>query len=169
MICDDLGDEWADFIGINTKGAPPTITFYHAKHGKLSLGAGAFHISVSQAEKNLGRLALPKAAIEAKFDAWEKGPYKNSKTVTAIARLVRGGPKVDIEKQLARLRNSPEVVKRVSIVTSSLSKKAVEEVFAGIKNGKRPTAHFVQLYWLLSSFFSACAEVGAAGYVICQP
>lgn len=169
LICDDLGDEWADFIGINTKGAPPTITFYHAKHGKLSLGAGAFHISVSQAEKNLGRLALPKAAIEAKFDAWEKGPYKNSKTVTAIARLVRGGPKVDIEKQLARLRNSPEVVKRVSIVTSSLSKKAVEEVFAGIKNGKRPTAHFVQLYWLLSSFFSACAEVGAAGYVICQP
>jgi hypothetical protein len=63
----------------------------------------------------------------------------------------------------------PEVVKRVSIVTSSLSKKAVENAFADIKNGKRPTAHFVQLYWLLTSFFSACAEVGAAGYVICQP
>jgi hypothetical protein len=76
---------------------------------------------------------------------------------------------VDIEKQLARLRNSPEVVKRVSIVTSSLSKKAVEDAFADIKSGKRPTAHFVQLYWLLTSFFSACAEVGAAGYVICQP
>ena len=27
LICDDLGDEWADFIGMNTKGAPPTITF----------------------------------------------------------------------------------------------------------------------------------------------
>jgi hypothetical protein len=169
LICDDLGDEWADFIGMNTKGAPPTITFYHAKHGKLSLGAGAFHISVSQAEKNLGRLALPKAAIDVKFDGWEKEPYKNSNKVTAIARLMRGGPKADIEKHLARLRNSPEVVKRVSIVTSSLSKKAVENAFADIKNGKRPTAHFVQLYWLLTSFFSACAEVGAAGYVICQP
>jgi len=82
---------------------------------------------------------------------------------------MRGGPKAEIEKHLVLLRNSPEVVKRVSIVTSSLSKKAVENVFAGIKNGKRPTAHFVQLYWLLASFFSACAEIGAAGYVICQP
>lgn len=169
MICDDLGDEWADFIGMNTRGAPPTITFYHAKHGKFSLGAGAFHISVSQAEKNIGRLALPKAAIDAKFVGWEKEPYKNSNKVTAIARLMRGGPKADIEKHLARLRNSPEVVKRVSIVTSSLRKMAVENAFADIKNGKRPTAHFVQLYWLLTSFFSACAEVGAAGYVICQP
>lgn len=169
LICDDLGDEWADFIGMNTKGAPPTITFYHAKHGQLSLGAGAFHISVSQAEKNLGRLALPKAAMDTKFDGWEKEPYKNNKKVTAIARLMRGGPKGDIEQHLARLRNSPEVVKRVSIVTSSLSKKAVEDVFTDLKDGKRPTAHFVQLYWLLTSFFSACAEVGAAGYVICQP
>jgi hypothetical protein len=82
---------------------------------------------------------------------------------------MRGGPKAGIEKHLARLRNSPEVVKRVSIVTSSLSKKVVEGAFADIKSGKRPTAHFVQLYWLLTSFFSACAEVGAAGYVICQP
>lgn len=169
LICDDLGDEWADFIGMNTTGAPPTITFYHAKHGKLSLGAGAFHISVSQAEKNLGRLALPKAAIDAKFDAWQKEPYKNNKKVTAIPRVLRGGSKADIEQHLARLRNSPEVVKRVSIVTSSLSKRAVEDAFADIKSGRRPTAHFVQLYWLLSSFFSACAEVGAAGYVICQP
>jgi hypothetical protein len=169
LICDDLGDEWADFIGITTKGAPPTITLYHAKHGKLSLGAGPFHISVSQAEKNLGRLALSKAAIDAKFDGWEKELYKNSNKVTAIARLMRGGPKADIEKQLVLLRNSPQVVKRVSIVTSSLSKKAVENAFADIKNGKRPTAHFVQLYWLLTSFFAACAEVGAAGYVICQP
>jgi hypothetical protein len=169
LICDDLGDEWADFIGVNSKGAPPTITFYHAKHGKLSLGAGAFHISVSQAEKNLGRLALPKSAIDRKLDGWEREPYKHSKKVTAIARLMRGGPKANVEKQLGRLRNSPEVVKRVSIVTSSLSKGAVENAFADIKKGRRPTAHFVQLYWLLTSFFSACAEVGAVGYIICQP
>lgn len=169
LICDDLGDEWADFIGLNTSGAPPMITFYHAKHGKLSLGAGAFHISVSQAEKNLGRLALPEAAMDIKFDGWEAEPYKNERKVTAIARLMRGGPRTDIEQHIARLRNSPEVVRRVSIVTSSLSKKAVEDSFTAIKNGNRPTAHFVQLYWLLASFFSACAEVGAAGYVICQP
>lgn len=169
LICDDLGDEWADFIGLNTNGAPPLITFYHAKHGKLSLGAAAFHVSVSQAEKNLGRLALPQAAMDAKFDGWEAKPYQNEKKETSIARLMRGGPRISIEQHIARLRNSPEVVRRVSIVTSSLSRKAVEDAFAKIKDGKRPTAHFVQLYWLLTSFFSACAEVGAVGYVICQP
>jgi hypothetical protein len=65
LICDDLGDEWADFIGLNTKGAPPMITFYHAKHGKLSLGAGPFHISVSQAEKNLGFADCSKKILRA--------------------------------------------------------------------------------------------------------
>ena len=29
--------------------------------------------------------------------------------------------------------------------------------------------HFVQLYWILMGFFSACAEIGAIGYVVCQP
>lgn len=169
LICDDLGDEWADFIGLNTKGTPPMVTFYHAKHGELSLGASAFHISVSQAEKNLGRLTLPQAAMAAKFDGWEAKPYENAKKVTSIARLMRGGPRGNIEQHIARLRNSPEVVRRVSIVTSSLSRKAVEDEFTAIKDGTRPAAHFVQLYWLLTSFFSACAEVGAVGYVICQP
>lgn len=169
LICDDLGDEWADFIGLNTKGTPPMITFYHAKHGELSLGASAFHVSVSQAEKNLGRLALPQAAMVAKFDGWEAKSYANAKKETSIARLMRGGPRASVEQHIARLRNSPEVVRRVSIVTSSLSCKAVEDAFKEIKEGKPPTAHFVQLYWLLTSFFSACAEVGAVGYVICQP
>lgn len=168
LICDDLGDEWADFIGLNTNGTPPTITFYHAKHGNLSLGASSFHISISQAEKNLGRLALPRPALEHKFNAW-KQPYQNEKKVTSIARLMRGGSKVDIEGKIDRLRNAPDVVRRVTIVTSSLSRKKVEDAFVEIKAGKRASAHFVQLYWLLTSFFSVCAEVGAVGYVICQP
>ena len=37
LVCDDLGDEWADFIGLNNTSSPPRITFYHAKHGELSL------------------------------------------------------------------------------------------------------------------------------------
>lgn len=52
LVCDDLSDEWADFIGLNNTSNPPRITFYHAKHGALSLGAGPFHVSVSQAIKN---------------------------------------------------------------------------------------------------------------------
>ena len=35
-MCDDLGDEWADFIGINGSHQPKTISFYHAKYGDPS-------------------------------------------------------------------------------------------------------------------------------------
>ena len=38
LLCDDLGDEWADFIAVNTTSHPPTVSFYHAKHGEPSLG-----------------------------------------------------------------------------------------------------------------------------------
>ena len=33
LLCDDLGDEWADFIGVASGAKPATISFYHAKHG----------------------------------------------------------------------------------------------------------------------------------------
>jgi hypothetical protein len=55
------------------------------------------------------------------------------------------------------------------IVTSSLSRAAVAAVFANAAQGVQPKPHFVQLYWLLMTYFSACAEVGVVGYVICQP
>src|SRR3546814_19346195 len=46
LICDDLGDEWADFIGLSTDGSPNMVSFYHAKHGIRSLGASPFHEAV---------------------------------------------------------------------------------------------------------------------------
>jgi hypothetical protein len=62
LVCDDLSDEWADFIAVHTMTQPPTVSFYHAKHGELSLGASQFHISVGHAIKNLGRMTLPEEA-----------------------------------------------------------------------------------------------------------
>jgi hypothetical protein len=59
-------------------------------------------------------------------------------------------------------------IRRVFIVTSLLSRRQVEERFIAIRGGEAPTPHFVQLYWLLMSYFSACTEVGAYPYVVCQ-
>jgi hypothetical protein len=146
----------------------PSISFYHAKHGPLSLGASPFHVSVSQAEKNLGRLPLPPAAMEQKYLAWDQ-TYNGPNVATAIPRIVRGGEIAAVAAHVDAVRTSPEVRKRMVIVTSSLSRGAVEAAFAQIAAGNAPSAHFVQLYWLLTSYFSACAEVGAVGYVICQP
>jgi hypothetical protein len=167
LVCDDLGDEWADFIGLNNSSSPPRITFYHAKHGNLSLGATPFHESVGQALKNLRSMTLPREVMGGKINGWRKN-YKSRKGVqTAIARVVRGDPN-DLADEFARARMAPDAIRRVMVVTSSLSKAAVAEALARIKAGHRPDPYFVQLYWLLLSFFSACTDMNAFGYVVCR-
>src|SRR5439155_5528689 len=150
LLCDDLGDEWADFIGISTVTRPPMVSFYHAKHGARSLSAAAFHDSVGQAIKNLGRMALPSEAMPAKYASWET-PYRGAGAVTAIPRMIRGGGRLEIEHRIQEVRNAPDLLKRVFIVTSSLSQAQVEAAFSAAATGEPPSAHFVQLYWLLVS------------------
>jgi hypothetical protein len=166
LICDDLGDEWADFIGVNGSSQPKTISFYHVKHGAPSLGALHLHTAVSQAMKNLGRMNLAANEIAAKLPKWT-APYSNNNVVTLIQRVVRGDAAM-IRERIIDALSSPDTIRRVFIVTSSLSRRQLEEKFVAIRGGEAPTPHFVQLYWLLTSFFSACAEVGAYPYVVCQ-
>jgi len=166
LVCDDLGDEWADFIGLGVSGSPRTVTFYHAKHGELSLSASAFHVSVSQAMKNLGRMALPAEDMHRKFESWSK-PYANFRVKAAMPRMLRGNT-VDLRAGVEEARSAPDALRRAYIVTSSLSKKQVAKTLKELEDGIAPPAHFIQLYWLLMSFFSACSEVGAVGFVVCQ-
>jgi hypothetical protein len=168
LLCDDLGDEWADFIGVNTTSNPAMISFYHAKHGAQSLSASAFHDSVGQAIKNLGRMSLPPEILPNKLAGWDDR-YRNNGVQTQISRMIRGGQPAEIADKLELARAAPDVLQRVFIVTSSLSRAQVEGVFAAAAEGAAPSPHFVQLYWLLMSFFSACVEMGVRGYVVCRP
>lgn len=168
LLCDDLGDEWADFIGISTVTSPTMISFYHAKHGNPSLSASAFHDSVGQAIKNLGRMGLPIDMLPGKLAGWAN-QYRNGGVQTEIARMIRGGTPQEIAEKLAAVRSAPDVLQRVFIVTSSLSRAQVQDVLTAAVQGITPSPHFVQLYWLLMSYFSACAEMGVRGYVVCRP
>jgi hypothetical protein len=144
------------------------ISFYHAKHGARSLSATAFHDSVGQAIKNLGRMALSAEGMPAKYALWEMN-YRGGGVETAIPRIVRGGGQAEIDRSVHEARSAPDLLKRVFIVTSSLSRIQIEAAFAAAAAGQPPPAHFVQLYWLITSYFSACTEVGVIGYVVCQP
>lgn len=168
LLCDDLGDEWADFIGVSTQSSPRMISFYHAKHGNQSLSASAFHESVGQAIKNLGRMGLPADMLPNKLAGW-RNRYRNNGVQTDIARMIRGGTPQQIAEKLDLVRAAPDALQRVFIVTSSLSRAQVGEVLANVVQGTAPTPHFVQLYWLLMSYFSACVEMGVRGYVVCRP
>src|SRR5258708_3835207 len=166
LVCDDLGDEWADFIGVNDDSQPKTFSFYHAKHGAATLGASSLHVAVSQAIKNLGRLNPSDDEIATKIDKWE-ARYANASVETTIQRIIGGNADV-LRTKLTNTLLSPDTIRRVFIVPSSLSRRHLQQQFTNIQAGNAPSAHFVQLYWLLMSFFSACSEVNANGYVICQ-
>lgn len=168
LLCDDLGDEWADFIGVSTQSSPKMISFYHAKHGNQSLSASAFHESVGQAIKNLGRMGLPADMLPQKLTGWANR-YRNNGVQTDIARMIRGGTSQEISQKLDAVRAAPDALQRVYIVTSSLSRAQVEGVLTDVVQGTAPSPHFVQLYWLLMSYFSACVEMGVQGYVVCRP
>ncbi|RYG92622.1 hypothetical protein EU803_00515 [Loktanella sp. IMCC34160] len=167
LLCDDLGDEWADFIGVSDSVGVTQISFYHAKHGAPSLGASPFHVSVSQAIKNLGNMSFPEERLAGKLGLWGS-TYNAPNQETQIQRTIRSNA-ADLAVALRRARVAPDAHRRAVIVTSSLSRQALEDALAAIQRGERPTPSFVQLYWLMQSFFSACAEVGASGAVICQP
>ncbi|MEG8043830.1 hypothetical protein QP164_14370 [Sphingomonas sp. LR59] len=168
LVCDDLGDEWADFIGVATATTPVTISFYHAKHGAPSLSASAFHDAVGQGIKNLGRLGMAGDRMTSKHDGWDAA-YANGGVVTDIRKRIRGSTRDEVAAKIADATGAPDVQRRVLIVTSSLSRMDVEAAFAAVRAGGAPRPHFVQLYWLLAGFFSSCAEIGAVGFVVCRP
>jgi hypothetical protein len=113
-------------------------------------------------------MAMHPEAMEAKYGGWV-ATYAGPNVQSSIARIVRGGGIADVRQRIDEARQAPDVVKHVYIVTSSLSKAQVEAAFQALAEGGRPSAHFVQLYWLLMAYYSACAEMGAVGFVVCQP
>jgi hypothetical protein len=115
LVCDDLGDEWADFIGLNTQTRPPSTNFYHGKHSDVGLGASDFHVAISQAEKNLGRLELRAADMHQKYVSWSQ-TYESGKGIkTEIEKIVRGGPIASIQQKIDKVRATPDAVRRVYI------------------------------------------------------
>lgn len=135
LLCDDLGDEWADFIGVTDDAGLTQISFYHAKHGALSLGASPFHVSVSQAIKNLGNMTFPEERLTAKFGVWGSA-YNAPDQETQIQRTIRSNA-ADLAIALRRARTAPDARRRAVIVTSSLSRQAVADAFVAIQNGHR--------------------------------
>ncbi|MGB7371763.1 hypothetical protein [Erythrobacter sp.] len=168
LVCDDLGDEWADFIGVTNSSSPSSISFYHAKHGADSLGASSFHEAVGQGLKNLGSMSFPEGTLERKLASWNND-YRNDGVQTSITRIYGGKTVDEVRQAVVDARSSPDLARRVFIVTSSLSKSAVARVFDQATEGVAPKPHFIQLYWLLSNFFAGCREMGANGYVVCRP
>jgi hypothetical protein len=161
LVCDDMGTEWADFIGVST--AQHQITFYHCKGGQVDVGASGLHEVVSQAAKNLGYLTASTAELESRSAKWERD-WRD----TAIPRLQRGAAVADFTAAFVKAVAAPQATRRVTLVTSSLSKAAVTRAFDDIDISS-PRAEVFHVLWLLSVFVDQCRSIGAVPEIVCRP
>lgn len=161
LVCDDIGSEWADFVGVST--TDHRVSFYHCKGGRVDVGASGLHVVVAQATKNFGYLTASAAELNARKPRWS-GNWNQR----PIACLQRGTSPDRFASAFANAVAAPQAKRRVVIVTSSLSKAALAQAFDDLdRNVPRPNV--VHVLWLLSTFVDQCRAVGAIPHIVCRP
>lgn len=151
IVCDDMGNEWADHIAI--KGQ--TISFIHSKYKEgTSLSASNFQEVIGQAVKNIGNLMPDNGDLDRKAVK-----LNNMISGTGIARCRKGTVQDFIEKFKALLV-SPNMKKEVCLAINFISKGELEDAFDRMKKGEifRQKDIVVQMAWLLNGFISLCKE-----------
>jgi hypothetical protein len=83
-------------------------------------------------------------------------------------RLQRGAAVVDFIAAFAKAVAAPQAIRRVTLVTSSLSKAAVAAAFDEI-GAEPPKAEVLHVLWLLSAFVDQCRSIGAVPEIVCRP
>lgn len=168
LLCDDLGDEWADAIGVCTTPADRCISFYVAKHESVGLSASHFQEAIGQAMKNLSHKHPLPAEIQAKMVKWGER-YSLNGVNTRIQRLLKG-PSVSaaaaaIEAELA----CPISRFRMCLVVSFISKMQLQNALAQLRQNQAGPAQLVQLLWFVTGFVSSCRYASVVPYIYCRP
>jgi hypothetical protein len=158
LWCCDLGDEWADYIGV----APARVTFYHCKDGSPTTGASDFQIVVGQALKNLARIRFRREEMESKLHRARVREHWGATQIPLLAKDSGGWSA--LENSLAAAIADPDSTWQVALVVTALSLQDFDN--AAAQYG--PTPHFIQLVWLLSAFISACRERDAQPRIYCR-
>lgn len=170
IICDDLGNELADYIAFDKN----RLGFFHAKYkqvdserGKKS--ASVLHDVVSQALKNLGfldNIENENIDLDRTYQRKWLTKYKNNEITTEIDRIRKSATSSDsIVRRLKETNRQINVQKYMVLVVNFISKKDISEY---IQN--QPTnTQIQQIVWLLSSFISTCQEMNIIPQIICKP
>lgn len=166
FVCDDLGNEWADHIGITTD----TISFYHSKYKDVGYSASAFQDIVGQALKNISNLSPRDYQLRSKSNIWSEG-YNAPGVATNISRLRRGTNVEDLLEAYGTTIKNPNFNREIYLVVNFISKEGLRERLEKLRNAEAfaERNEVIQILWFLSSFLSICAEQGIKGYICCKP
>ncbi len=166
VICDDMNDEWADHIAIDSNSNIPSISFIHSKFtNKDTYGASAFHDVVAQALKNIGRTQAEKQLFKNKYyNEWHKN-YES----TNISRVTGAQNWQDLEVALDAVNRNPNSIKKIVLATPFLSKAKLTVELNKLALGQKCKPHYVQLIWLINTFISSCKDFGVQAHILCKP
>ncbi len=163
FICDDMGKEWADHIGVTDD----LVALYHSKSKKSLFSASAFHDVIGQTQKNYGVLTPTDGQLSNKKITW--GKYYKSNT---RIKMLRKGSSVDDAIELWKENiNSPNFKRQVNIVVDFISKSELEDRLQKLQENIdfKEKNEVIQILWLISSLINSSQELGIESKVICKP
>lgn len=167
IICDDLGNERADYIAFDEN----RLGFFHAKYKKVESergmkSASALHDVVSQALKNLVFLDnIENINLEKTYeDKWSKNII-NNQIQTQIERIRKSDTPEKIVDRLIETNRQINVQKYMVLVVNFISKSEIDNYL----QNKSTDTQIQQMIWLLSSFISTCQEMNIIPQIICKP
>lgn len=161
LLCDDMGNEWADHIAISND----TISFIHSKcKDKAGLSASNFQDVIGQAIKNIGNMNPNTDSLRSKIDSM-RSTWMN----TGIPKCRRGNID-DIEGKYLKLMSNPNKKREVCLAVNFLSKNSLATAFSNIKNHIpfQQKNSVVQLAWILNGFISTCKEADLNCKIYCK-
>jgi hypothetical protein len=171
LVCDDLGNELADFIALQL--SPLRVAFIHAKQAKAGAdgtnSASAFHDVCSQAVKNLGPLTPQWEEQLKDVRIWNnqwKGTHKEGAVTKRIRKSKNDVAASAIWSEIRRAVRDPSASREVWLVMGggvSLSK------FDSERKTANPPGHLIQFVYLLQGTWSAVSSIGAVLKVFCSP
>lgn len=169
LVCDDMGAESADFIATVPKQGNNSarVSFIHAKASEKEpryYSASELQTVCSQAQKNLGELALYSMERPEKIAKW--GNPWSGKQGTVSNRIRRGDTAKEAWENIRRVVQDPSADREVWLVLGGLlsRKKFTEEL-------TRPTPKLaaVQTAYLLFSTLTIVRTVCTKFRIFCSP
>lgn len=163
LICDDLGREWADHIGINGN----TIAFYHSKSKGSNFSASDFQDVIGQAQKNFGNLIPTEIQLQKKEAIWQNY-YRGN---TQINKLRHGDTIPNAINMWKETILNPNLKREVHIVIDFISKTDLADRLDKLRNGINFSEknEVIQILWFVSSLISSSQELGIEIYIDCKP
>lgn len=167
FLCDDLGREWADHIGLTDD----KISFFHSKYKDTGYSASSFQDVVGQALKNISNLSPRDYQLDSKAHFWGNNYNASDGTNTQIARLRKGTTVNDFTERFKETTKNPNLNREIYLVVNFISKNGLQQKLQDLRDGVAfaERNEVIQILWFLSSFLSICGEQGIKGYICCKP